>query len=234
MDYNLNNIKDKILWVCPTRGRPEKLQKMLDSFYDTTEGDSDLLIAIDSDDRSYDKMMFHDNNESILWEVNDPIGGKFLHLLNKMALKYVDDYKYIGFMEDDVILRTDGYEKVFIEKLKELGDFSLVHGNDGINTPRLVSLPVLTSKLVKTLGFFAPPELNCLWADYFWRELANTGLVREHYFPEIVIQHMHYSVIDNIPDQTAINMEQVAIPDFPGYHSYIKSKFHEDIKKLRK
>lgn len=230
----MSEIKDKILWICPTRGRPEKLQTMIDSFYDTTEGLSNLLIAIDSDDRSYDRLIVCNNSEQIIWEVNEPIGGKFLHLLNKMALKYVDQYKYIGFMEDDVIFRTDEYESKFIQKFQELGDLSIVHGNDGINTPRLISLPVLTSRLVKSLGFFAPPELNCLWADYFWRELVNTGLVREWYFPEIVIQHMHYSVANNnIPDHTAKIMEQVAIPDFHGYYNYIKSKFYEDIKRLR-
>lgn len=222
---------NKILWICPSRNRPEKLQTMIDSWKQQTEGLSDLLIAIDSDDRSNDSLIVQNEHPNLLWEVGDPIGHKFLQLLNKYALKYIDQYKYIGFMEDDCIFKTP-YESRFIEKFEELGPLSLVHGNDLVNCPTLVSLPVISSEVIKRLGFFAPPEINCLWADYFWRSMRDYG-VREHYFPDIIIQHVHYSRVDNIRDETAINMELVAQSDYLGYQNYKNSgKLAKDMERL--
>lgn len=225
----MQEIKNKILWICPTRRRPEKLQRMIDSFYETTDGLADLLIAIDSDDNSYEQLIFHNNSDCIIWEINEPTGGKFLHLLNKMAMKYVDEYKFIGFMEDDVVFKTKN-ENAFIGALSGC-KYGIAHGNDCINTPTLVSLPVMTNRLIKDLGFFAPLELNCLWADYFWKELCKNG-VQEHYFAEVIIQHMHYSVTDKVRDETTVNLEQMAQSDFSAYNNYINGKFRDDIKKL--
>lgn len=222
---------DKILWICPTRNRPEKLQRMLDSWKEQSEGLSDMLLAIDSDDRSYDSLILNNEHPNILWEVSDPIGGKFLHLLNKLAVKYADQYKYIGFMEDDCVFRTP-YESKFIEKLEQLGINAVVHGNDQINTPTLISLPLFRHEVIQRWQFMAPYELNALWADHFWRKAAYNG-INEHYFPDIIIQHLHYSVTDNLRDSTAVNLEYIAIQDFPAYHEYIKHQFYVDMEKLK-
>lgn len=231
MDYNLNNIKDKILWVCPTRGRPEKLQKMIDSWKEQSEGLSDLLIAIDDDDRSNDSLILQNDHPNILWEIGESPGRAFLKLFNRLSMKYANHYKYIGFMEDDCVFKTK-YESQFIQKLKELGPLSLCHANDLINAPRLCSLPCFSSSLIRKIGFAAPPELNALWCDYWWAELKNYG-AKEYYFPNIIIQHVHYSVVDNVKDITSVEMEIVAQQDFPAYRNYRNSqKFLDDMKRI--
>lgn len=222
---------EKILWICPTRNRPEKLQRLIDSWREQSEGLSVLLIAIDDDDRSNDSLILRNQDENIIWEIGPRINGAFLHLLNKLAVKYSDQYKYIGFMEDDCVFKTK-YESRFIEKLNELGPLGFCHADDKINAPRIVSLPCLRNEIIKKLGWFSPPQIKCLWMDYYFRLAASHGL-KEYYFPDIVIQHLHYSVEDNIRDETAQIMEAAAQPDYPNYHKYIEKEFFDDMKKLK-
>jgi len=50
-------MKERILWIVPSRNRPEKLERFLNSWLATTEGLADMLIALDDDDNSCDHLI---------------------------------------------------------------------------------------------------------------------------------------------------------------------------------
>jgi hypothetical protein len=224
-------MKEKILWICPSRKRPERLARLIESWNQTTDGLSDLLVAIDSDDTSYNNLI--KEHQNIIWEKNDPIFGSFLNLLNAIALKYVDEYKYIGFMEDDIVFETAGYESQFIEKLNELGETAIVHAKDGVDKIKFISIPVVNSYIIKKLGWFAPPCLKSLWADNFWRELANN--VKTYYkFDNILIKHYHYSKHPEIEkDEISIVVDSNYSIDGENYKKYMETDFQKDMEKLK-
>ena len=131
-------MKNKILWICPSRKRPERLERLILSWKHTTSNLSDLLVVIDSDDDSYIELI--KKYSEVKWEITDPVFGSFLHLINAKAIKYSNEYSYVGFMEDDIVFETVGYESKFIEKLKELGPTGIVHAKDGIDKRKFVSI----------------------------------------------------------------------------------------------
>jgi hypothetical protein len=224
-------MKDKILWVCPSRKRPERLKKMLASWRETTNGLSQMLVAIDNDDNSYDSLILE--YPEVIWEKNEPIYGSFLQLTNFVCLKYVNDYKFIGFMEDDVIFETKGYENLFIEKLNHLGDTGIVHALDGFEKPKLLTLPVVNSHIIKTLGWLAPPSLKSLWADDFWRELAN--YLKTYYkFENVMIRHCHYTTDNSIiKDEISEVVDANLKIDKQSYLKYMNTDFLNDMMKLK-
>ena len=223
-------MKEKILWVCPSRKRPDRLERLIISWKAASEELSDLLVAIDTDDRSYDLLI--KKYPEIIWEINDPVHGSFLRLTNAMALKYVDHYKFIGFMEDDVVFETPGYESKFINKLTELGNTGIVHAMDGVDKSKFVSLPVVNSFIVKQLGWFAPPCLKSLWADNFWRDMAN-NLQTYFKFEDIMIRHHHYKYAGTKRDEISVIVDNNMKIDKVAYYEYIKTNFDLDMKKLK-
>jgi hypothetical protein len=224
-------MKEKILWICPSRKRPDRLERLINSWKVTSNGQSDLLVIIDSDDQSYETLI--KKYPDVTWEITEPVFGSFLHLINAKALKYSTDYSYIGFMEDDIVFETAGYESKFISKLKELGQTGIVHAMDGVDKRRFISIPVVNSYIIKTLGWFAPPCLKSLWADNFWREMANY-LGTYYKFEDVMIRHYHYSKDATVEKDQISNMVDSNYGiDAENYKIYMESSFLEDMKKLK-
>jgi hypothetical protein len=48
----------------------------------------------------------------------------------------------------------------------------------------------MQSRMIKALGFMAPPAMRHLYLDNFWKELGEAvgGLV---YLPDVIIEHLH-------------------------------------------
>lgn len=228
-----NKIKNKILWITPSRKRNLKLKRTIDSWRKTTTGKSDFLVAIDNDDDSYVETI--KDYPEVIWEINEPINGPFLHLVNLMALKYVDQYQYLGFMEDDVVFHTVGYEDRFIEKLERLGEYGIVYANDGVKKHEergLIGLPVLNSNIVKKLGFYSPPCLHCLCGDDYWRDLAKY-LGSGYRFSDILIEHLHWKRDDKVIDETTVSVNSHLNRDKEAYSDYLKNNFLDDMRKLK-
>ena len=223
-------MKEKILWICPSRKRPERLKRLILSWKHTTTNLSDLLVVVDSDDSSYEDLM--KLYPEVMWEITEPVFGSFLHLINSKAVKYSTEYAYVGFMEDDIVFETVGYEDKFISKLKELGKTGIVHAKDGIDKRRFVSIPVIDSHIVRTLGWFAPPCLRSLWADNFWREMA-TYLGTYYKFEDVLIKHYHYSRDENTnKDETSEIVNNNFHPDKEAFYKYLETTFKNDMETL--
>lgn len=222
---------DKILWICPSRKRPDRLEKLIISWKECSENLSNLLVIIDSDDQSYDELI--KKYPEVMWEITEPVFGSFLQLINSKALKYSTEYSYIGFMEDDILFETPGYEIQFIEKLKELGKTGIVHAKDGVDKIKFISIPVVNSYIIRTLGWFAPPVLKSLWADNFWRAMANE-LQTYYKFNDITIKHYHYSKNPEIvKDEISIIVDRNYNIDADNYKRYMETDFLKDMEKLK-
>jgi hypothetical protein len=217
----------KIAILLPTRERPKDFKLCADSWVKYTEGFSDVIVRTDYDDSSVDAMcdeygFIHEKGER----------KPFLQILNDLALKYIE-YDYIAFLEDDCVF-MDKWESTFINKLDELKadkGFGIVWCNDNINKDALVGLPTMTSSIIKALGYMTPPEINYLWADYFWLHIGG-ALNCLHYFPDLMIEHRHYSTGKRELCKISVAVDTNARSDAAGYDRYRNTyRFQEDVKK---
>ena len=177
----------RIVVVIPTKGRPAQFRRFADSWVRATEGLSDVVVGLDQGDTTYDHLKAR---YPFIYEHVTP--KPFLHILNELALTYADRYEYIAFMEDDCVYVSANWESSFIKGLEALGDNGIVWGDDELNRERLVGLPVMHASIVRRLGFMAPFQLKCLWADNYWTDLGR-ALGSSRYFPDVLIRHEHYS-----------------------------------------
>ena len=220
----------KIGILIPTRERPEDFIIFAESWRNTTEGLSDVIVWIDEDDSSYEEIM--KTYSEFIYEIGER--NTSLTLLNKLAVKYQNKYDYLGFMEDDCNFNTFGWESIFIKKLVELGDNGIVWGNDLLNKDHIVGLPFMNSKIVRKLGFMSPPELKYIWCDYFWKRLG-TELNSLHYFPDVIIEHRHYSTGKRNKDAISEIVDSVGgIEDTNTYNNnYMRNRFKKDVERLK-
>ena len=217
----------KIVILIPTRERLVDFKLFAESWKNTTEGHSDVIVRIDNDDLTYEEIK--KEFPEFIYEYGER--KPFLFLLNDIALKYCNDYEYMGFMEDDCTFNTYGWESIFINKLRNLGNNGIVWGNDLVNYDRLVGMPFMNSNIIKKLGYICPPDIKYLWADNFWKDIG-TKLNSLYYFSDVIIEHRHYSKgkrkIDNI---SKIVDSYLAIDGY-SYSTYINTKFNDDVRKL--
>jgi hypothetical protein len=223
-------MKERILWIVPSRNRPEKLERFLTSWIATTSGLADMLIALDNDDNSCDHLFA--KFPTVIWEKNSKIDGdSFLAILNRITMRRVDEYKYLGFNEDDCIFHTSNYEERFIAKMQELGKNAIVYGDDMINKKGRIYFPVMDSSIVKRLGYMVPPTLRCMYADDFWRDMSN-HLGSVYRFDDVKIQHLHYTRENGVADSISIDVDNSKNRDAKAYEEYLHTSFVTDMEKL--
>ena len=203
-----------LLVMVPTRGRRALCERLLASFGETASPSTDILFILDPDDRSYDEMDFGDAPRAVL----DPrayLTGK----LNKTAEAVVDSYDVLMWLGDDCVFRTPGWDKLMLAALDDLGGSGWVYADD----KRRSDVPehwMVSSDVVKALGWFANPRLGHFYIDNSIAELGKrSGLIR--YCPEAVIEHLHYSVSGARKDRVYSQTEKrFGKPDLAAFQQW--------------
>ena len=95
-------------------------------------------------------------------------------------------------VSDDMVFLTPGWDRILLEALEDLGGSGWVYPDDKRRTD-IPEIWMVSSDVVKALGWFVPPCLGHFYVDNAVAELGKrAGLIR--YCPEAVIEHRHYSV----------------------------------------
>jgi hypothetical protein len=183
-------MKDKILIICPSRSRPQKAYEVIDAWQKTRSGLSDLVFYVDDDDTT-----LNDYPTS-----KDP--DMFVHIGPRMGITgstnqaIIDypDYRFYGFIGDDHRFRTEAWDHKFIETINEKGNgWGIAYGDDLLMHERLPTQAVISKNIIDAMGFMVYPELKHLYIDNFWMEIGR-GIERFFYVPEVIIEHMHYTM----------------------------------------
>lgn len=171
-----------LLVIVPSRGRPQNLIELVRAWMET-EATAHLLFGLDDDDSTTG-----DVQAGPIWSVRGPrlgMGGT----LNALAVAYAPDYRYVGFMGDDHRPRTPGWDRTIVRGLDDRAD-GIGYGDDLVHGEALPTAAVVSSSIVRRLGYIAPPRLKHLYLDNFWLTLG-TALGSLRYFPDVVIEHVH-------------------------------------------
>jgi hypothetical protein len=211
-----------VLVIVPTRGRPDSSVEFHKEFL-AKSMISDLMFAIDDDDADSYPII-----EGVLYEINPRMGMN--GTLNYVATKYADKYKYIAFMGDDHRIRTFGWDIVMTEKIGSLG---VAYGNDLIQGQALPTAVIMSSKIIKAIGYMAPPKQKHMYLDNFWLDLG-TRLNAIHYLEDVIIEHLHFSVGKSDMDSSYQETNDSAIynADKVAYDEYLSTQMDIDIDKI--
>lgn len=180
---------DDLLVIIPTRGRPQAVMALVRAWHDTG-ATADLLFAVDNDDPELDAY----KREAAKFMKGGQVRFAFekrLRLcgtLNAQAVKAAKRYRFLAFMGDDHRPRTAGWDDRLRTCLS--GGPGIVYGNDLLMGERMPTAVAMTSDIVRTFGYMAPPALVHLCLDLCWLDWGR-GMDRITYLDDVVIEHMH-------------------------------------------
>jgi hypothetical protein len=222
-------MEEKIAIIIPTKERLNDFKLFAESWKNTTNGHSVVIVGIDDNDTTYNDLII-ENTYPFIWEKVTP--KPFLPITNELAVKYCYTYNYVAFLEDEMTFNTLFWEMKIINKIKELGDNGIVWCNDLINHDKVVNMAFMNSKIVQKLGYMVSPGLKTQVADVYWMELGKK-LNSLYYFDDIIIEHKHWITGKRLIDKTSIDVDSYLQID-RDYHASqeYKNKLDEDYIKL--
>ena len=212
-----------MLVIIPSRNRPKNVAEITQYLINQSI-DVDICFGLDDDDTSeyqYVPGVIYERNPRVLMNGTN----------NILANKYCNNYKFICFLGDDVRPRTFGWDKILSEPL--INKPGISYANDLIQKEFLPTHIVMSSEIIKTLGFMAPPVLKHLYMDNFWLDLGNE-INSIHYFKDVILEHLHPVIEKSSVDKVYLDSWALADHDKSAYENYKKSEFSKDVEKVMK
>lgn len=223
------------LYLVPTRGRPANAVRLIEHFNATSTADARLLFILDDDDPDlfhYRKVLSSPDLDGQRFSY---IVGPRLRLgptLNRYAPDYAQHFETIGFMGDDHVPETPGWDRALIDETKRTRGIS--YGNDMVHGPGLPTAVLMHSSIINALGYMVPPGLIHMYLDNFWRDLGN-GLGALTYRGDVVVRHVH-PIVQGAPwDAGYEEVNGFMGPDGDRYREYVAAgNFQEDVDSVRR
>lgn len=202
-------MRPRLSLIVPTRGRPAKLRRMLDSVAATASHPErlEIVLVIDADDTA--SAVLHPRL-NVRHAVGAP--GRTMGSLNGAGYD-ASTGDYVMLLNDDVIARTPGWDAIVFGCLQRFPDpFALVHVNDTLMRDNLCVFPLVSRAFCELAGGVCPVCYHRYRIDDHIEDafnlLAVLGERRIAYLPDVIFEH------DNAvqhPEAGAVYMSDPAI-----------------------
>lgn len=231
----------KLLLLCPSRGRSERIKDFIDSVERTCNLDNTRLqILLDRDDKQLN------NYFKVLpeWAQIKVFDRKYdntltTEILNR-AFKQDNDYNFYSVTNDDMIYLTEGWDERLCNKGKvSCGVEENALKKYGINTPRPIEphtfpyTSCIDGDIIRALGWIQYPKLRHSAGDNVWYWLARRMNIL---FCDELVRYVHRSAYFNDGDSDETFGKTNAtnnIDDYYIYKDWLKYKCVFDIKKIK-
>jgi len=222
-----DNVTKPIALYVPSRCRPQRLAQLLESWRRTTAGLSDIYVGLDADDEAnYPRQP----GVSYCIGLTERVGPK----TNRDIVPLADKYKLIAWIGDDCLIRTPGFEHLMLDGMAAMDGAGVLYGDDLYQRERLCTHPIVSSSIIRALGWFFCPGIEHFYADNMWMDIGN-GIGRLRYEPRLVIEHMHWqagkapkdAVYESVDRGVQWNRDAI------GYEQYRRGRLATDLQRLR-
>jgi hypothetical protein len=227
---------DDLLVIIPTRGRPHAIPEIMQA-WDDTGATADVLFCVDKDDpelagyKQQAKALADDGRVRFVFWARKRLVGT----LNQAAVKNAPDYRFLAFMGDDHRPRPAATPWDKRIRICLSGGPGIVYGNDLLQGEAMATAVAMTSDIVQTLSYMAPPAMVHLCVDLCWVDWGR-GMGRITYLDDMVIEHLHPAAgkasVDAVYEDC--NSSERASADAAAYYDYRDNGgLQADLDKLR-
>ena len=212
------------LVILPTRSRPDSAERCINALKEHSVC-SDFLIAIDDDQAD-----LYPRLEGVTYEVNPRL--RMNGTLNLVANKYADKYETIFFLGDDHLVQTPAWDEHMSKAIATKG-YGLAYGNDLLQRQQLATAVMMSTNIIRAVGYMAPPKLVHLYMDKYWMILGQR-LGTLWYFDKVIIEHLHPVAGKATWDEGYVeaNSNEVGNADRLELHRYMEEDFAGELEKI--
>lgn len=217
--------------MVPSRGRPQNIARLWDA-WTATGACARLWVCVDNDDeRLADYLTIERmcNSPQLRVLVGERL--KLAGTLNERSVEAARLDDRIGFMGDDHLPRTVAWDDRVNDALDHL-KHGIVYCNDLVMGAALPSQVFMTSDIVRTLGYFCPPNLVHMYVDNAWRAWGER-MGRYMYLENVTIEHVHPITGQVTRDETYLESDSQMGPDSQRFQEYIACGLDADVAKLQ-
>lgn len=200
-------------FLLPTRGNVTGLARLFQSLMDTTRQMErlEIILAVDEDDVQSQAVT---HEQLFLTKLIVP-RGTAMGALNE-ACYAASAGRFVMGMNDDVVVRTPGWDDIIAEVLARYpDDIALIHVNDLLFQQQLCTFPLVSRRACEAIGF-CPPEYQRYRIDDHiydvYQLLAYLGHRRIIYLPDVVFEHLNYS-LERAAGYFAPSHQRVYVPN---------------------
>lgn len=218
---------NKLLVVCPTRGRVKQCERMICSAKNTSTS-ADFIFYYDDNDPKWREYLYLFSS----WEkpgVRHIMGTRrtTTELINLAFIAH-PDYDFYCITNDDFVFQTHGWDETLCRKGK------ICYGNDLCAGDGMPTCPVIDGDIVRAVGWLQLPGLRYMYGDAVWKMIGlKLGIIK--YIPQVIIEHYHWlnkkAEIDDVYKTT--NSPETYKADEEVYRIWHKEKLEEDTAKIR-
>ena len=215
-----------VLIIAATREREAQARRLIGAVLDTCTLRTDLVLAVDADDPSYDDL--DPRPAKIVRGHRQDVAGWTNYLAGIMAW----DYRAVVSMGDDHLPQTPGWDEILLGELG--GRPGVAYGNDLFQRENWPTAALITTDITETLGYVAPPGVEHLYIDCFWRQLGE-DLGNLRYRDDVIIEHVHPSAGKAAWDNSYARSNAIGqyMRDQSAYELFLHNRWPGDLAKLR-
>ena len=215
------------LVLVPTRGRPERAFTLVNSLKGMSTI-SNILLVLDHDDEKLEQYQSIPI-PNIVYEPREYLVGK----LNRAALQFADEYETITFLADDQVIKTVRWDEKLKAHIDKKG-YGIAYGDDTIQGERVPTSAMISTNIIKNLGWMALPTSKHLYIDNTWK-IIGQALDALYYDPEVVWEHHHFINQKAEVDESYkfSNSEERYKEDGEAFKIWLETKATEQLTKLR-
>lgn len=195
----------KLSILCPTRGRPGNMFRLVESAFETAENPRNLEIIFYMDEDDFEShQALNILRESHLEKVKGAIGPRVVlsEMWNVCYEKSQGDV--LMHCGDDIIFRTKCWDSIVLNEFSRVDDrIIFVHGDDGHLKDKFGTHGFLHRNWVETVGYFVPPYFSSDYNDTWLNDVSNE--LGRRVYVEILTEHMHPNFGKGPLDQTHLD-----------------------------
>ena len=191
----------KVSVLVPSRKRPERLRKMLESFKQTNDGSAELVFRVDDDDLETAIIAASEHNVVVVGPRMQGYSSMSL-FMNEAFAAARGDVLMCG--NDDMVFKTPGWPALVLQAANEFPDGLFDIGVTTFNEDHYPFWTV-SRAAAECLGFALDPRI--FWGDIFWRDVMG-AFGRCVRLTSVEIEH---DWAGHAPDATFIEAKQQEI-----------------------
>jgi len=182
----------KLLIKFPTRNRPNKFFKALDTYVNFLDDPTtQIIVTCDNNDSTM--------TEAYVKEVVEQYNNvRMCYGDSKTKIEAVNadlndvEFDILLLASDDMIPKVKGYDTIIKNKMKEHypDTDGVLWFNDGHKGNELNTLCILGKKYYDRFGYIYHPDYVSVWCDNEFMDVAKL-LGKQTYFDEVIIEHQH-------------------------------------------
>lgn len=223
----------KTLVIIPSRGRPKQLLACLTALETRSSPDVTTVVALDDDDPEFEAYgQVLGGHPAVL--CFQGMRRSLTSWTNKLAFEVglANGYEALVSMGDDHLPRTDGWDTVLADAIRDMGGTGIAYPDDMRRTD-IPEAVMVSGDIVRALGWFCLPSLRHFYVDNVWADLGNgAGCLR--FCPASVVEHMHWERGFSDHDLTYLEAESRMELDRAAYEAWCLGGRDSNVTQVRR